>query len=130
MRLASLITEIGDPGAAHTTAYSTLGFAGFGVSVAGVLGLIPVVAAIFAGLAGGIAYTLMIFRDPAVQTWLARRKQRKQSDQIRKLRSQQLIVNARIDALEKMNVVKKEVAATVEVARVIAAAELKSSPPN
>ena len=127
--MASLITEIGDPGA-HTSAYSTLGLAGFGVSVAGVLGLIPVVAAIFAGLAGGIAYTLMIFRDPAVQTWLARRKQRKQSDQIRKLRSQQLIVNARIDALEKMNVVKKEAAATVEVARVIAAAELKSSPPN
>ena len=129
MRLASLITEIGDPGA-HTAAYSTLGFAGFGVSVAGVLGLIPVVAAIFAGLAGGIAYTLMIFRDPAVQSWLAHRKQRKQSDQIRKLRSQQLIVKARIDALEKMNVVKKEAAATVEVARVIAAAELKSSPPN
>ena len=128
--MASLITEIGDPGAAHTTADSTLGFAGFGVSVAGVLGLIPVVAAIFAGLAGGIAYTLMIFRDPAVQSWLAHRKQRKQSDQIRKLRAQQLIVNARIDALEKMNVVKKEVAATVEVARVIAAAELKSSPPN
>ena len=129
MRLASLITEIGDPGA-HTAAYSTLGFAGFGVSVAGVLGLIPVVAAIFAGLAGGIAYTLMIFRDPAVQTWLARRKQRKQSDQIRKLRAQQLVVNARIEALEKLNAAKNEAVATVEVAKVIAAAELKSTPPR
>ena len=128
MRLASLITEIGDPGAAHTTAYSTLGFAGFGVSVAGVLGVIPVVAAIFAGLAGGIAYTLMIFRDPAVQTWLARRKQRKQSDQIRKLRAQQLIVNARIDALERLSQLKAETAEKVQVAKEVAADALKKIP--
>ena len=127
MRLASLITEIGDPGA-HTAAYSTLGFAGFGVSVAGVLGLIPVFAAVFAGLAGGIAYTLMIFRDPAVQTWLARRKQRKQSDQIRKLRAQQLIVNARIDALERLSQVKAETAEKVQVAKEVAADALKKIP--
>ena len=120
MHLAQL-----DPG---PTAYNALGLAGFGASLAGLFGWVPVAVAIFAGLAGGVSYSLTIIRDPAIQTWLAKRKQKRQATQIKKLRARQLIVNARIDALERLSQVKAETAEKVQVAKEVAADALKKIP--
>lgn len=124
MRIMSLVSQLVDP---SLPTLHAIGFTGFGTVVIGIFGYIPIAIAVFAGLAGGVSYTLTIMRDPAIQTWFAKRKQRRQSNKILKLRAKQLIVNARIDALERMNAARAEAAEQVQVAKIVAAAELQDS---
>lgn len=113
-----------DPGPA---AYNALGLAGFVTSLVGVLGYIPIAVAVFAGLAGGVSYTLTIIRDPTIQMWVARHRQKRQAAKIKRLKAKQLIVNARIEALERMNQVKAEITSQVEEAKKVAADVLKKT---
>lgn len=108
------------------SAMHTLGFAGFGVSLVGVFGYLPIAVTIFAGVAGGISYTLSIFRDPGVQMWLAKRRARRQDARMRKLKTQQLIVQAQIAALETQQAVKA--ATEAEVKKVVTEATKSSQP--
>lgn len=102
-----------------------IGLAGFGVAMAGVIGYLPIAVAVFAGLAGGISYTLTIIRDPIVQMWVAKRRFRRQTRQLKRLKLKQVLVVAQIEALERVSQVKAETGEQVDVLKQSTAQELK-----
>lgn len=102
------------------------GFAGVSAAVAGVFGWIPVAATVSAAIIASVSYSLTIMDNPRVKLWATKRKQRRTTGKITRLRAQARIVQAQLEALERMVEVKAQTEANVAAVTESAKESLKS----
>lgn len=105
--------------------FHAVGLGGLGTASAGVLANLPVYITVFAAIVASVSYAVTIWESTTIQYWVAKWKQRRQARKMLKLKSRQRVVNAQIEAMERVQQVKTETHEQVQVAKAIAADELK-----
>lgn len=96
----------------------TLGFVGFSTALGGFLASLPVAITVFAGLMGGISYTLTVIRDPSIQKWLTERKLRKDARKLAKLQAKRARLQGNLLAIDHILKAKDEAKTIVKASEI------------
>lgn len=96
----------------------TIGFVGFSTALGSTLSSLPVAITVFAGLMGGISYTLTVIQNPAIQKWMTQRKLRRDARKLARLRANRERLQGDLLALDHMLKAKEEAKTIVAASRV------------
>ena len=89
----------------------------FGVSVAGVIGYLPVFITCIAGILAACMYAVTLWESKTVQHWMNNRRMLKKAKKVARLKAKQKILEAELIAVEKVRVARHEAREIVESAK-------------
>ena len=89
----------------------------FGVSVAGVIGYLPVIITCVAGVLAACMYAVTLWESKTVQHWMNNRRQIKMAKKVARLKAKQKVLEAELTAVEKVRLARHEARELVESAK-------------
>lgn len=98
--------------AIHATSVSL-----FGVSIAGVIGYLPVIITCIAGALAACMYAVTLWESKTVQHWIANRRMLSRAKKVARLKAKQKVLVAELEAMETLRQARTEAREIVEVAK-------------